>query len=290
MKRRLKTALLAGVAVLAGWIGWGLYAKRSTESVPYDRLRTVDGVELRQYPDTVTVETTAADERAAFQRLFRYISGVNTTGQSVSMTRPVETRGESLPMTTPVRSGPVDHDGDRANAATADDDTMADDAATVDDTGHDGMRMAFYLPSDYDAETAPEPIDPSVGLRVEPETTVAARPFSWYTPEWRVRRIERKLLSTIREEEITPVGEPFLLRYDAPWTPPFMRRNEVAVAVDTGDDSGVEIDIDTDADAHVDTDTEVDSDTETDTDADVDTDTEVDSDTETDTAVENDVD
>jgi len=71
-----------------------------------------------------------------------------------------------------------------------------------------------------------------VRLRVEPETTVAVRPFSWYTPKWRVRRMERQLRSTIQPEGITPVGEPFLLRYDAPWTPPFMRRNEVAVAVD----------------------------------------------------------
>ncbi|WP_253736956.1 SOUL family heme-binding protein [Halohasta salina] len=239
MKRRLKAALVAGVVVLAGWIGWGLYAARSTESVPYERLRTVDGVEIRRYPETVTVETTASDERTAFGRLYRYISGVNVTGTSLSMTTPVETRGGSLPMTTPVRSGAVDHDGDRVETTTADGaDHGSPDAdhgspdAEVDSATSDGTRMAFYLPADYDAETAPEPIDPAVELRVDPEMTVAVRRFSWYAPEWRVGRMERRLLSTIRREEITPVGEPFLLRYDAPWTPPFMRRTEVAVEVD----------------------------------------------------------
>ena len=215
MKQRVKTVFLGGAAVLAGWIAWGLYSTWSTESVPYERLRTVDGVELRRYPETVTVETTAPDGRTAFRRLFRYLSGANASGQSVSMTTPVETQGESIAMTTPVRS-------------------RSSDTATANDTDHtDGMRMAFYLPADYDPETAPEPTEPAVRLRVEPETTVAVRPFSWYTPEWRVRRMERQLRSTIRPEGITPVGEPFLLRYEAPWTPPFMRRNEVAVAVDT---------------------------------------------------------
>ncbi len=224
MKRRLKTLVLGGAAVLGGWIAWGLYSTWSTESVPYDRLRTVDGVELRRYPETVTVETAAPDGRTAFRRLFRYLSGTNVSGQSVSMTTPVETQGEPLPMTTPVRSLSVDRGDDADKHAGHDDD--------YDSTSSDGMRMAFYLPADYDPETAPEPIDPSVWLRVEPETTVAVRPFSWYTPEWRVKRMERQLRSTIQREGISPVGEPFLLRYDDPWTPPFMRRNEVAVAVD----------------------------------------------------------
>ena len=231
MKRRVKAVLGGAAAVVAGWIAWGLYSTWSTESVPYERLRTVDGVELRRYPETVTVETTAPDERTAFRRLFRYISGTNRTGQSVSMTAPVETQGESIPMTTPVRSGSVED-----SESVGDDDAVdrGDHGSDTGDTGEtgDGMRMAFYLPADYGPETAPEPIDPSVWLRAEPETTVAVRPFSWYAPEWRLRRLERELLSTLQREGIAPVGDPVLLRYDDPWTPPFMRRNEVAVEVD----------------------------------------------------------
>jgi len=254
MHRRSK-ALLGGAAVLAGWIGWGLYSTWSTESVPYERLRTVDGIEIRQYPETVTVETTAPDERAAFQRLFRYISGVNVPGKSISMTTPVETQGESIPMTAPVRSESVD----RADATTtggADHDSLAE---APDSATSGGMRMAFSLPADYGPETAPEPIDPAVELRVEPATTMAVRPFSWFAPTRRVRRMERELLSTIQREGIAPVGEPFLLRYDAPWTPPFMRRNEVGVAVDRGDDASTDVEIDIETDEGTDTDVESDT-------------------------------
>jgi len=91
--------------------------------------------------------------------------------------------------------------------------------------------MAFYLPSEYTPETAPEPTEPDVTLITEPRKTVAVDQFSWYAPEWRVTRRTRKLLSTLEREDIERKGEPYLLRYNDPWTPPFMRRNEVAVEV-----------------------------------------------------------
>lgn len=72
-----KLVTAAGGVALAAWIGWGIYATRSAESVPYERLETIDGVELREYPRMTLVETSAPDERTAFRRLFSYISGAN---------------------------------------------------------------------------------------------------------------------------------------------------------------------------------------------------------------------
>ncbi len=208
--RRLSRAVLAGAGVLfAGWVGWGIYSTRSAESVPYERLRTLNGVELRKYPRTVLVETTAPDQRTAFRRLFNYISGANRGDESISMTAPVETQnGESISMTTPVRSSSGETDDDQ-------------------------LRMAFYLPREYGPDTAPEPTESDVELVTEPPKAVAVDRFSWYAPAWRVRRRTRALRSTLEREGLEPVGEPSLLRYNDPWTPPFMRRNEVAVAVNT---------------------------------------------------------
>lgn len=206
--RPLTKALLAGGgALFAGWVGWGIYSSREAESVPYERLRTLNGVEIRQYPRTILVETTAPDQRRAFRRLFEYISGDNRGGDSISMTAPVQTRnGESISMTAPVRS-----------------ETAATDT--------DAVRMGFYLPAEYGPETAPEPTASDVSLVTEPAKRVAVDRFSWYAPAWRVERRTRKLLSTLEREGVEPVGDPYLLRYDDPWTPPFMRRNEAAVAV-----------------------------------------------------------
>lgn len=207
MKHLTKAVLFGGGLFFAGWIGWGLYSGRTAESVPYEELRTVDGIEIRHYPQAVLAETTAANQWTAFRRLFNYISGANQRNESISMTTPVETQGgTAISMTAPVRSTSAERDGE-------------------------AMRMAFYLPPEYGLETAPEPTNPAVELTTEPAKTVAADRFSWYAPEWRVSRRTQKLLSTLEREGIEPFGEPYLLRYNDPWTPPFMRRNEVAVEV-----------------------------------------------------------
>jgi hypothetical protein len=207
MRQLTKAVLVGGSVFLAGWIGWGIYANRTAQSVPYEQIRQTNGIELRHYPETVRVETTAMNEVAAFRRLFRYISGANQGNESVSMTAPVETQeGAEISMTTPVRSEGAESE-------------------------NEVVRMAFYLPSEYDTETAPEPTESGVNLVTEPAKTVAVDRFSWYAPEWRVKRRSRTLRSALDQAEIEPVGEPFLLRYNDPWTPPFMRRNEVGIEV-----------------------------------------------------------
>jgi len=217
--RSLSKAALVGAGALAGWIAWGAYTTRSTESVPYAHRRSVDGVEIRTYPRTVRVETTAPDQRTAFRRLYRYITGANDGESTLSMTRPVETqRGRSFAMTAPVRT-------DEAVAADH-------QPAGGPKTGDGRVRLSFFLPSSVDPTSAPEPTDPGVTLAVDPPKTLAVRRFSWFAPAWRVDRLERALLRTVERASYDPVGDPFLLRYDDPLTPPFMRRNEVAVEVD----------------------------------------------------------
>jgi hypothetical protein len=203
-----KAVVLGAGGLLAGWIVWGLYSGRSAERVPYERTDRFDGVEIRRYPRTVLVETTAPNQIAAFRRLFRYITGDNEGSEEVSMTAPVATEGgEEVAMTAPVRSG----DGRTERG--------------------EQMRMAFYLPAEYGPDTAPVPTDPSVRLVVEPPKTIAVRRFSWYATDSRVARQRRKLLSALGTRGIETRAEPYLLRYNDPWTPPFMRRNEVAIEV-----------------------------------------------------------
>jgi len=215
MQRVTKGALgLGGIvaALLAAWTAWGLATSRSAEELPYETVETVGGIELRRYPRTVLVETTAPDERTAFRRLYRYIDGGNESDAEIEMTAPVETTdevgtddpGESIPMTAPVRT--VERDGD--------------------------VRMAFYLPEKYDRSSAPLPTEESVRLVVEPPRTLAVYQFSWLATDGRVRRARERLLATLVDRGIDPRGEPSLLRYDDPRTPPWLRTNEVAVEVE----------------------------------------------------------
>ncbi|WP_435364869.1 SOUL family heme-binding protein [Haloarchaeobius sp. DYHT-AS-18] len=204
MKRRI---LYAGFGFLAGvlglWTAWGLYVDYTTERVQYDRVAHFDGIELRRYPATIAVSTTASSGDEAFRRLFRYISGNNTLGEKVSMTTPVAMEGETIPMTAPVTSSQVP----------------------------EGVTMSFYLPADYDYEDAPEPLDDLVSLELVGPRNLAVLSFSGWASSGTVDAKEDELLRTLEAHGIEPTGEPFFMGYDDPWTPPFMRENEVAVAI-----------------------------------------------------------
>ena len=207
---RLAFGALGAAGAVAAVGAWNLYQRYTTESVPYRLLSRVDGAELRRYPPAVLVETVADSEREAFWRLFRYISGANEGGSEVPMTAPVESgSGGSIPMTAPVeRSGEPD-----------------------------GVRMAFHLPPEYDLDSAPSPTDPSVELVAVPERTLAVRRFSWRPTDGRIDRETERLLEILERADVPVAGGPLFMGYDAPWTLPFLRRNEVAVEVESVPDA-----------------------------------------------------
>jgi hypothetical protein len=209
----VRTTTLVGGAVggLVAAVGaWNLYRRARTEQVDYRVVGSVDGVELRRYPPTVLAETVAPSESVAFRRLFRYITGANEGGSTVGMTAPVEVsggdRGRTMAMTAPVEVG-------------------------RGDPSRDGVRMAFYLPASYGAESAPRPTDDDVDLVVAPPRTLAVRRFSWWATERRVSRQTVRLLAALDDAGVERHGEPFYMGYEGPGTLPFLRRNEVAVEV-----------------------------------------------------------
>jgi hypothetical protein len=182
----------------------GLY-----EQPPYAVVRPAEpgGIELRDYPARVAAETDDDGRRsAAFERLFRYITGANAAGERVAMTAPVQqtARGELIAMTVPVQSA-----------------------------GRDGSAgvMRFFLPAKVAAEGPPAPTDPLVRIATAPAQRVAVLRFSGVPSGARVAEKKRTLAERVAAAGLSSVGEPFLLTYDAPFTLPFLRRNEVAVEV-----------------------------------------------------------
>jgi hypothetical protein len=99
--------------------------------------------------------------------------------------------------------------------------------------------MAFYLPEEYEYDTAPRPTDPDVELVEYPARTLAVRQFSWYATSGRTRRETERLLDTLEANDVAVVGDTFLMQYDPPSTLPFLRTNEVAVEVQRRSRGGV---------------------------------------------------
>lgn len=195
MNRRTTALVAAGIGLIAATSAKTVSEAHSAERVPYEVVDRLDGVELRRYPETLLVETTAPDERTAFNRLHGYLCGTNATA-------------EELAMTAPVKTG-----------------TKADRTET-------SVTMAFYLPSAYTLETAPVPTNSSVRLVTEPKRTLGIVSFSWYATRRRTERAAADLDDTLAEHGIIPAKSPFLFRYDPPLTPPFLRTNEVAIEIE----------------------------------------------------------
>ncbi|MFC5970477.1 SOUL family heme-binding protein [Halomarina salina] len=237
MGRKTGLAVAATLGLLTAWVGWGAYTKRSTERVPFTTVRTVDGVEIREYPALVVVETTAASEPEAFDRLARYLSGANESRTDVSMTAPVRSYAEGRGATGAVTSAATATAATGARRATAPIRLHGMSVATTSPvrsaTVGDRVTMGFYLPDSYTGASAPRPTNSQVALRAQPPRRLAVRPFSWWATDDRTRGEERALLSTLAEHDLTPASDPVVFQYDPPLTPPFLRENEVAVELPT---------------------------------------------------------
>jgi hypothetical protein len=169
-----------------------------TDQVPYTVIKKIEDLEIRHYPEIIfaVVEDNADD--SGFGLLFQYISGENKTRRKIPMTAPVIT-SEKIPMTTPVIS--------RKN------------------------YMAFALPSSYTRDTVPVPTNPAVTIDVQPEKIMAVLRFSGRTSDTKDQKYLQELITTLKTHKIPRKGEPVLMRYNSPFTPGFLRRNEVAVEI-----------------------------------------------------------
>ena len=94
-----------------------------------------------------------------------------------------------------------------------------------------GDDMTFILPEGVTPENAPTPSGQQIDFTTVAARKIAALRFSGYATEHIVERNEAKLLDVLRKNGIQTTGTPFLMRYNDPATPPYMRRNEVAIEV-----------------------------------------------------------
>ena len=96
----------------------------------------------------------------------------------------------------------------------------------------DAYVYAFIMERKYTLDTLPEPLDPRIRIREKPARYVAALRFSGFANARRYEKHRERLQMALDLDRMPRRGEFVLARYDAPFTPPFMRRNEVLIDVD----------------------------------------------------------
>lgn len=180
------------------------------EEPQYTIALSEDIFEVRDYSTRIVAETsvTSSFEKAgtrSFDRLFGYISGDNALQQKISMTAPV--------------SQNACHDATDKNVATGTDAEI------------ECWRLSFTMPSGHTMGSLPDPTDPDVGLRMLPPARYAVIRYSGFWSESAFQRHKERLESWISRQNLTVAGDATWARYNSPFTPWFLRRNEILIPI-----------------------------------------------------------
>lgn len=89
--------------------------------------------------------------------------------------------------------------------------------------------VSFVMPGG--ATSVPAPSDASVRTVEVPERRVAAREFSGGSHETTYRQNADALTAALARDGVSVVGPVYFARYDPPWKPGFLKRNEALVEI-----------------------------------------------------------
>ena len=90
-----------------------------------------------------------------------------------------------------------------------------------------GYAVAFVLPASMTLETAPVPTNPDVRIRAVPERVAAVVAYSGRWTRSAYERHLAELQDAVLAAGFVPAGPARFARFDPPFKPWFLRRNEV---------------------------------------------------------------
>lgn len=181
----------------AGVFGFNFLTAAGYETAEYKVIESDGRFEIREYPDLMLAATTtkldAQGRDGSFMKLFGYISGANESG-------------EKIEMTTPVFMGQQE--------------------------GKSGVEMGFVMPKEVATKGVPKPTGEQVEIKKRTGGRFAVIRFSGQLNSKTSQSAEAKLRAWMKtkgleadESSIESAG------YDPPFTPSFLRRNEILIRI-----------------------------------------------------------
>lgn len=175
----------------------------------YTLIRAYGAFEVRQYEPYLVAETVVRAEaeeagNQGFRLLAGYIFGQNKGARKIEMTAPVAQTPTKIAMT----------------------------ALVAQSASPGGYVIQFSMPREWTLDTLPEPIDSRVTLRAVPARKFAVIGYSGTWSQTNYEEHLKKLQDALKQEGLQWRGEPVWSRYDPPWKPWFMRRNEISLELD----------------------------------------------------------
>ena len=171
---------------------------------PSYRVISANGMyEVREYEDRIAVQTIQNNgQNGAFRKLFKYISGSNTSSRKIDMTAPV-TQSVEIDKTLPITK-------------------KLQDGKTV---------MQSFLPSKFKLEQAPQPLSEDLSIVVVKGGKYAVIKYTGRSTFRNFEKHSKILIEALSLDKVKTVGPPIKATFDGPLTPFFLRRNEVMIRV-----------------------------------------------------------
>ena len=196
-----RVALMAVTLLVTG-------AAQAVEEAEYTVVLEDGEFEIREYAPSIVAETVVSGEfedagSRAFRKLFNYIDGENHASSEIAMTAPVsqQAEGRKIAMTSPVSQEPAE----------------------------EGWAVSFMMPAAFTMDTIPQPNDESVVIRQIPAYRAAAIRYSGTWSQDNFDEHLSELQAWIASKDLETAGDPVWARYNAPFTPWFMRWNEILI-------------------------------------------------------------
>jgi len=205
----LATLLLLAVGAMLVFV----YVVQDVEQPAYASVLLDGDFEVRDYPVLVVAEVRRRGDREqglrdGFGPLARYIFARERGGDPIAMTAPIQQQAmapdERIAMTAPVTQSP---------------------------DGENTWVVRFIMPSALPLEALPAPGNEAVRLRELPRRRVVAVRFSGRADDALMTEQEQRLREWMAARALSPVGPPTYAYYNDPFTPGFLRRNEVLLPV-----------------------------------------------------------
>jgi hypothetical protein len=211
-----------------------MLGKITVETPKYQMIEKKEEFEIREYEPSVVAEVTYDPKEmkrgrdGGFMILAGYIGalgspcnkkkGTEAAGEKIAMTAPVITQeqsqaggSEKIAMTAPVITEEKQEEGGEKKIVT----------------------MQFVLPAKYTTvEAAPAPTDERVKIKGVPSKKMGVITFSGNADDKLTAEQLEKLKTALQAAGYKISGEHILARYNPPWTPWFLKTNEVMLPVE----------------------------------------------------------
>lgn len=185
-----------GAALVAALIAVWVFVVQNVETPAYESVEADGRFEIRDYPALTVAEVERTGARKptlgqGFQALAGYIFAREREGPKIAMTAPVLQR--------PAEEG--------------------------------RWQVAFVMPAGSDPATLPVPKDATVRLETRPPARVAAVRFAGHPGDAELDAKEAELRTWLADRGLDPTGPAIHAYYNDPFTPGFLRRNEVLLTL-----------------------------------------------------------